>query len=346
MSLHRLIRVVGVVVLCLAVSLPVFAQWDAQAKGYSQFRYEYSDNAEDGDFDTRRIRLSWKDEVNDLGTMARVQVDFGDIIEGKNEVDPKDLWVWHPFGNGWSARFGLGNAEFGHDVPYSSSKRLPFERSYAARNFLPGERAIGLLATYEGAETPVTLDLQIFGGMNDWHDEPGFDDAESLLARVQYPLMEMGTVGASYMTSDVDLEMANAASSHGGSDSSVDPDLWGFHAFLNYGLFGFRGEYFDGDYLAFADDHASVYDADGWYAEVNYTPENSQVTPFYRYDEFNYSWDMAATQSDNEAETSRHTFGVAYEPWANNRLTLQVEDIDMESDDDTTVGVQWQVKYK
>lgn len=349
MSLHRLICVVGIVALCIAFALPAFAQWDPGVEGYAQFRYEYSDEADDGDFDARRVRLSWKDEVNDVGTMARVQIDVADLLEGEGqEIDPKDMWVWHPFTDAWSARVGFGDVMFGKDVEYSSSSRLPFERARATTSFFPSEKCLGVFVTFEGQDTTnLVVDLGLIDGMDAWH-RGDFEDAESFVVNAEIPFGEASVAGASYMTSSI--EVAGAAAAQDGSGTTdLDADVWGVH--VRYegvqrlaGL-AFQGEYYDGDWY----DHRAhaVYDADGWYATVEYTPDGSNVTPFYRYDEFNYSWPMHTDQEGgNEAEYSRHTFGVAYEPWDSNRLTLQIEDIDMESGDDTTVGVQWQVKYK
>jgi len=127
MSLHRFISVVGIVALCIAFALPAFAQWGPGIQGYGQFRYEYSDNADDGDFDARRVRLGWMDEINDVGTAACVKIDVGGLLgnDEDGDIDLKDAWVSHSFANGWSTRVGFGNAEFGHEVPYSSSERLP-----------------------------------------------------------------------------------------------------------------------------------------------------------------------------------------------------------------------------
>lgn len=335
------VKAVGIAALCLVFALPACAQWNPGMEGYAQFRYEYSDSADDGDFDTRRVRIGWHDQVNDEGTEARFMIGLGDLLAG-DEDDDVDLiyaWVSHPFENGWSTRLGFGEVRFGHDVPYSSSKRLPFERSRAASSFLPGVFGLGAMVSYEGENTPIQLDLQALDSMDAWHDNAVFSDAESFVARVQYPFDDSGLVGVSYMTSSIDLS--------GQSPADLGPDVWGFHLTRDWNRFGFRGEYFDGDWANLGDDTASIHNADGWYAQVHYMPEESAATPFYRYDEFNYSANMTTAQgTGGEAEYSRHTLGVAYEPWANNRLTLQVEDIDMDTDDDTTVGVQWQVIYK
>ncbi len=347
MSSHKLLCVVGIVALSIAFALPVFAQWDAGMEGYGQFRYMYSDSAEDSDFDARRVRVGWGGQVNEQGTTARVQFDIGDLLGNSDgeDVDLKDAWVMHPFTENWSTRLGFGSAEFGQDVPYSSSKRLPFERSMAARSFFPGERGLGALVTYAGPESSaVQLDLQVFDGMDEWHSINAFDDATSFLARLQYGFNDQGTIGASFMTSDIDVNFAQVA--QGSGNSGADADVWGFHLLYDYANLGFRGEYFDGDWVDYKNSF-NVYDADGWFAEVNYTPENSVVTPFYRYDEFGYSQNVAVAQKGGSAaEYVRHTVGVAYEPFANNRLTLQVEDIDAMGNEDTTVGVQWQVSYK
>lgn len=342
MSLRKTMCVVGIVAMFIAIALPAFAQWDPDVQGYSQFRYEYSDNDSDGDFDTRRVRLSWKDAINDEGTTVRVQLDFSDLLSGDgNKVSAKDIWVMHPFTEDWSALVGFTTVQFGYELEYSSSKRLPLERSKAARSFFPGERGIGAFLSFASAENSnVALNLNYIDGMDSW-ERGDFDDAESFIARVEVPFGNGSAAGVSYMTSDVDVTT--------GSGASFSPDLFGAHVRYNGGgngsAWAVQAEYYDGDWY----DHknVSIHDADGWYAQLEFTPEATPVTPFYRYDEFNYSQAMQATQSgSSEAEYSRHTFGVAYEPWSNNRVTLQVEDIDDVSDDDTTVGVQWQVIYK
>lgn len=330
MNLHRLIGVMGIA-LCMTLTLPAFAQWAPNVEGYAQFRYEYSDSEGDGDFDTRRVRLSWKDEVNDEGTMARIQIDLGDLLEDEGqEIDPKDLWVWHPFSESWSARFGYGDVMFGKDVEYSSSSRLPFERAVATTSFFPSEKCLGIFSTFEGQNgSNLVFDLGVIDGMDAWH-RGDFEDAESLVANVELPFGDGSTAGVSYMTSNIEVANVN---------DDLDSDVFGLH--VQYvgsgpteGFFG-QAEYYDGDWY----DHRaySVHAADGFYGLLAFTPEGSDATPFYRYDEFN---------AGDAADYSRHTFGVAYEPWASNRITLQVEDIEDGADEDTTVGIQWQVKYK
>ncbi|MGC9318476.1 MAG: porin [Armatimonadota bacterium] len=325
MSFRRLVCVVGMVALGPGCVLPAFA-WDPTPEGYAQFRYEYKDSEDDGDFDTRRVRLSWRDTVNDRGTTARIQFDVGDLFTGGgHEIDLKDAWVSHPFGNGWSTRVGYGDAEFGLDVPYSSSKRLPFERAKATREFLPGEKTLGVLFTWEGQEeSTVVVDLQVTDGMDAWSSDD--DDAESLIARVQVPL-EDSIVGVSYMTS-----------SREGDDYSVEPDLWGAHVRWEGETAGsnwaFQGEYFDGELF-----DGMMYDADGWYGLVEFSPQASDATVFYRYDE------LDASAQETAWSYERHTLGVAWDWMENNRLTFQVEDID-NADSETNWGLQWQVKYK
>lgn len=348
MSLRKLICMVGVTAVFAALALPASA-WEPAVQGYSQFRYEYSDSAGDGDFDTRRVRLSWKDEVNDLGTTVRVQLDFSDLLTGDgNSVSAKDIWVSHPFSASWSALVGFTTVPFGYELEYSSSKRLPFERSRAARSFFPGERGLGAFAAFSAQASPgVAVNLGLIDGMDAW-DRDGLDDAESFFARAEVPFGNGNVAGVSYMTSDIDLK-AVAAAQNGASGSGFSSDVFGAHVRYTTPAGGNRwalqAEYYDGDWY----DHRNyaLYDADGWYAQLEFHPTTTAVMPFYRYDEFNYSRPMSTTQEGGgQSEYSRHTFGVAYEPFANNRLTLQVEDIDTGSDDDTTVGVQWQVIYK
>lgn len=333
MRVRRTMIAMGVVALSVVFVLPALA-WEPTMQGYAQFRWEYSDLEDDGDFDTRRVRLSWKDTVNEQGTMARVQLDVGDLFEGGgHEIDLKDAWLSHPFSSGWTTRVGFGDAEFGLDNVYSSSSRLPFERSKANREFLPGEKALGVLFTYENPEvTPVVVDLQYADGMDSWADDD--DDSESFISRVQLPLDNDGLVGVSYM-----------ASTREGDGYDVDPDLWGAHVRYNgtdrLAGFAFQGEYYDGEFY-----DGAPYDADGWYGLLEYQPAESDSTLFYRYDELDgAAGGMQATQAGSGIDFERHTLGVAWDFMDSNRLTLQVEDIE-DGDSYTTFGVQWQVMYR
>ncbi|MFW6438182.1 MAG: porin, partial [Armatimonadota bacterium] len=196
MSAHRIVCVTGIAAMLAAVALPAFAQWAPDVNGYSQFRYEYSDADSDGDFDTRRVRLNWKDQINDLGTTVRVQLDFSDLLSGDgNEVNAKDIWVMHPFSEDWSGLVGFTTVRFGYELEYSSSKRLPLERSQAARSFFPGERGLGVYLGHAGSEDAnVNADLCYVDGMDSW-ERGDFDDAESLLARAEVPFGNSSVAG-------------------------------------------------------------------------------------------------------------------------------------------------------
>jgi len=236
---------------------------------------------------------------------------------------------------------------FGKDVEFSSSKRLAFERAEATRAFFPGEKCLGAFLTFKGQDSAnVVVDLGFVDGMDAWH-RGDFDDASSFVANVEIPFAEGSVAGISYMTSSIDVAGAAAAQS-GTTTMEFEPDVFGahvrYHGTGQMSGLALQAEYFDGDWY----NHKaySMLDADGWYATLEYTPQDAAVTPFYRYDEFNVSHNIATAQVGGEDEYVRHTIGVAYEPFANNRLTLQVEDIDDMGDEDTTVGLQWQVVYK
>lgn len=316
--------------LCLVVALPACAQWSPSVSGYSQFRYTYSDKDNDGDFDVRRARLNWRDKMNEAGTEFRIQLDFSDLPSGGGSVAIKDLWVSHPFDNGWSGLFGFATVRFGYELQYSSSRRLPFERSQAARSFFPGERGLGAFVSYKSPQSPnVRFDLAYLDGMDSW-DRGDFDDASSFVAKVEMPLSGGGAAGLSYMTSSVDVTT--------GGGQSFSPDVWGAHLRWNgssdAGNWGLQAEYYDGD-LYHHRNHI-VQSADGWYAQVEFSPANSSATPFYRFDEFNTA---------GSSGFSRHTLGCAFDVIEGNRFTLQIEDISAATND-TTVGVQWQVIYR
>lgn len=345
MSWHRAMMVLGAAALLVALTQPAMA-WDPKVNGYSQFRYEYSDSEGDGDFDTRRVRLNWKDTVNDEGTTFRIQLDFSDLLTGDGQsVSPKDIWVMQPWANGWSTLVGYTTVMFGYELEYSSSKRLPFERSRAARSFFPGERALGAAVTYAAPDSAgVVFDLEYVDGMDAW-DRDGVDDVESVIANVELPFGDGNVAGLSYMTSRIDLAPGGVQVAQDGSrGASLSPQVWGLHLAMSHAIgtagdLALQAEYYDGDWY----DHRAyeVYSADGWYAQLAFSPEDAELTPFYRYDEFSY-----VPADGGSSDYTRHTLGVAYEPMENNRLTLQIEDIEDRGSDDTTVGLQWQVSYK
>ena len=333
----------------IACAMPALAQ-ELSFEGFSQLRYTYSDKEGDGDFDTRRVRLGWTGKVNDAGTSARLMVDVGKLLSG-GEDDSVDLvyaWVAHPITEEWRVQFGYGLLQFGTDVCYSSAARVPFERSRAASAFFPGVFTLGLQLGYQPADSPLRLDLQLTDGMDAWHSPARFDDAETLLARARYLLGEGSEVGVSYVTSDVDLRPAALPAQDGGGES-FSPDAWGLYLLWNGEIEGagdlrLQAECFDGDWY----DHKAyrMQDADGWYGLVQLTPAGTDLTPFYRYDEFSYDAVSPAQSGSASSDYSRHTLGVAWEPLESNRFTLQIEDIDDRGVDDSTVGLQWQVSYR
>ncbi|MGD9496774.1 MAG: hypothetical protein AB7Y46_10770 [Armatimonadota bacterium] len=334
MSWQRLLCWAGTMALVMARA-PSAPAWEPQVTGYSQFRYTWNEDEEDGDFEARRIRLSWKDTLNDEGTTARIQLDLAGLIEEEdNEVELKDAWVSHPVSEAWQDWLGFGSVRFGYEVELSSSKRLPLERARVTRDFFPGERALGAAVrhTSNNGSGPV-IDVMFTNGMDKWHDDD--DEAQSFVARVIAPLGG-SEAGVSYMTSRRE-----------GESYDVEPDVWGVHV-RHDGTCGatswaFQGEYMEGEFVS----AGRYYDAHGWYALAEFPPAQSDATLFYRYDERERTAiSMPGEQNGGSDSYRRNTFGVAWDLLENSRLTVQVEDIEGTSADDTTVGVQWQVIYK
>lgn len=329
MAVRSRMIAVGLAVACLALAAPVFA-WDPPVTGYSQFRFNSGDSA-DEEFEIRRARLSWKDTVNNEGTTVRVQIDVAGLVEsgGDPEVEAKDIWVSHPWSEQFSTRLGFGSSMFGYEVEYSSSKRLAFERARVIRDFFPGERDLGVYGTWQGEA--VSVDLGFTNGMDKWHEDD--DSAHAFLARVRVPF-DGSEAGVSYMTAQREQD--------GGYD--VSPDVWGAHVRYHGGNgLAFQGEYLDGEFLS----GGTLYDADGWYGTVEYTPRAADTTIFYRYDERDRTpRSVAAAQEGATQSYRRHTLGVAWDFMKDNRLTLQIEDIDNNGSESTDFGLQWQVIYK
>jgi hypothetical protein len=296
---------------------------EIKVSGYTQARYNLFDDSmyKEDEFDLRRVRLKVKGPINDQGTVATLQVEFSGLDDhpaAEQEVVLRDARVDHPLGESWRARVGLAQMPFGFEVPYSSSNRLPLERSRVARVLFPSETDTGFYVTRtsHGGGDP-ELVLGYGNGIEAW------DDAKqrAALVRMQWPLPSDGVAGLSYM---------DASRTRDGTD--YDQDVLGAHLRWQWESgFAFQAEYYDGEFLG-----ADVY---GWYGQVEYAVPQSRWAGYYRYDVYD---DGRATPDDFD----RSTLGAAYELDAKQRLTLQVESLDNELGvSATNYGFQWQFKY-
>jgi len=292
-----------------------------EVSGYTQARYNFFDEAtgDDDEFDLRRVRLKFKGEIDEQGTVATLQIDLSKLDEsGSGEVGLKDATIAHPLGSQWSARLGYASTLFGFEVPYSSSSRLPFERSRAAKKLFPGERDTGLylIRAPQGHSGPEFL-VAYTDGLGDWEDEK----QSAFVTRLQWGLPGGGVAGVSYLKGD-----------RTPTTEEFDQDVLGVHAQWN-GSNGFnlQGEYYDGKLLGV--------DVDGWYGQAEYQFPGTAWTGYYRYDTFD--------DGDPEHDTySRNTFGAAYQLDKKQRVSLEVESLDTERRvSETNWGVQWQFKY-
>jgi hypothetical protein len=301
--------------------------------GYAQIRLNEYDSALDNSdgFDLRRVRLKCAGTLNGQGTRAVVQIDLSKLDDrDDNEVVLKDAFVQHPFTEEWSGRLGYTTVPFGFEEEYSASKRLPLERSKAARTFFSGDAETGLYALYTPREArSPELVLGYSNGLHDWGKAASNGDqdreAHAWLARVQWKLPHGGAAGVSYQSATRDRTV-------GGNPVSLDNNCLGAHLRWNgeRGL-GLQGEYYTGEILSV--------DSSGWYAQIEYAPGPHKVMPFYRYDEFE---DGIAGHSMYRA----HTLGAAYEHDKNGRVTVQWEQYDdLKGGNFGNFGLQYQFKY-
>jgi len=311
----------GVFVLLAAASGIGSAAGEIDVSGYTQARYNMFDDSmyKADEFDLRRVRVKFKGPINDQGTVATVQVDLSKLDEtGSGDVGLKDAIIEHPLSDEWRVRLGYSSVLFGFEVPYSSSSRLPFERSQAARKLFPGERDTGLyLIRRPTEESQPEVVVAFSDGLADWED----DEQQAFVARAQWGLGGKSVAGISYL---------NATRTQG--DEDFDQDVLGAHVRWNgpSGL-SLQGEYYDGTILDV--------DVDGWYGQVEYAFPASKWTGYYRYDVF----DDGKETSD---EYTRSTLGAAYQLDKNQRITLELEDLDNEKGvGATNWGIQWQFKY-
>ncbi len=318
---------IALLVVGMLVSVIVGAHADMTWSGYTQARYNFWDRDLDKprDFDLRRVRLKYAGTLNDRGTEAAVQVCLGNLDdrdEDDRRVVLKDAFVRHPLSGEWSARMGFTTIPFGFEEEYSSSKRLPFERSKAARSFFPGERETGFYLLSKPAKrgTP-QLALGYSNGMRDWNDE----ESHAWTARAQWPLPNHGVAGVSYTD-------ARRSRLDGEAQRDYDQNCLGAHLRWNFpsGL-ALQSEYFDGEILDV--------EAKGWYGQVEYAAGEKKAMPFYRYDVFDDGKPTSYTYK-------RHTVGAAWDFDKNQRVTVQVERYrDLKGGSYTDWGLQWQFKY-
>jgi phosphate-selective porin len=315
-SLWPLLAAVLLTALAASVGLA-----EIKVSGYTQARYNMFDDSmyKPDEFDLRRVRVKFKGAVNEQGTVATVQVDLSKLDEtGSGVVGLKDAIVEHPLGKDWRTRLGYSSVLFGFEVPYSSSRRLPFERSRAAKKLFPGERDTGIYFIRESANHGEPEFVVAYSdGMADWED----DEQSAFVGRIQWPLPNKGAAGISYMDG-----------SRTRGDEEYSQDVWGAHVRWN-GPSGFsaQAEYYDGKLLGT--------NVDGWYGQLEYAFPVSQWTGYYRYDTYD--------DGDPGHDTyKRNTFGAAYQLDKNQRISVELESLDNESGvSATNYGFQWLFKY-
>ncbi len=297
---------------------------DLDFGGYTQARYTVGPG-QAGDFDLRRVRLKVFGPIDSKEkTEVKFQVDLGKLDEGKRVIELKDAMLWHRFSDRVAARLGFSQMPFGLEVPESSSHRLPLERSHAAHELFPAERDTGLYFYYTPKrERRAHVALGVGTGIDKWRqpDASGVRDSRALavMVRVQWPQVRGGVAGASYI---------HATRVRQGT--RFENDIWGAHVRYHFstGLV-VKGECFAGRMLG-----APV---GGWYVQAAWMGHND-VLPYYRYDSYD--------DGTNPLVYRRHAVGLAYEVSDDTRLTLELDAVrDAQNRRQTTVSVQWQVKY-
>ena len=321
-----------VLIVSACLLLAGVARGDLELSGYTQARLNCHDSDLDkaDEFDLRRVRLKAKGPVNEDGTTVTVQVDLSKLDDpGGGDITFKDAKIEHTFSTRWHARLGYASVPFGIEVPYSSRKRLPLERSQAAKEFFPGERDNGLYFTHhpERPDQPA-LTVGYSNGLHKWRSADR--EAHALVVGVQWPLPNEGCAGISYMAATRTRQDADTQ-----QNIRYDNDVWGAHMRWNgedaLSIFSFQGETYHGKLLGV--------DASGWYTMGEATPPNVPATLFYRYDRFN--------DGDPAHQVyRRHTAGVASEPAENTRITLQWENYHHYTGRAySSYALQWQANY-
>lgn len=307
------------------------AMGDPEWSGYVQARLNFYDgdlNKAD-EFDLRRVRLKSKWPVNDDGTVVTVQFGLSALDDpGGGSVALKDAKIEHRFSRQWHARLGYASIPFGFEVPYSSSKRLPLERSHAAKEFFPGERDNGLYFIYRPDRTDrPRLTVGYSNGPHKWRNTD--QQTHALVLAARWPLPNAGCAGVSYMDATRVRQDPNTQ-----QNVRIDNSVWNAYVRCNgkgdSGSLAFQGETYWGKLLGV--------EASGWYVMGEVAPRNVPATFFYRYDRFG--------DKGPEPTYRRHTAGAAAETADNVRITVQWENYrGTDGRAYTNYAFQWQVKH-
>ncbi len=310
-----------------AVGFSTLAHAEFTMSGYTQVDYAIHEDSDGDQFDIRRARLKGKGKLNDEGTTAVVQIDLSKLDNDGGDVVLKDAYVSHPFSEEWSVRVGLSAHPLGHEVEYSSSRRPWMERSMGAKEFAPGEQDLGIYLTRQsrGDWNPEFV-VGYSNGMDKWHKK-GAPDADSFLVRADFPFGNGSFVGATWRSASQDDQIATAAKQ---AAAELDEDCFNLHLVFNANAdLSLWGEYYDGQ--------VNGIDADAWYVGLVHDLPESDVTVFYRYDQY------SETGAD---DYDRHVIGGYWELATNQRITLEIDSYDDGGDDATDVLFRWQFKYK
>ncbi|MHB8997356.1 MAG: porin [Armatimonadota bacterium] len=336
-----LFRVMGMIAISVMLTTMAHAEW--KWSGYSQLRYNWWDEDlnkdNDSAFQIRRARLKVEGQVNPDTTIT-LQADFAKLIDDENgsgDVELKDALITRKLNENWFATAGYTTTPFGFEVPTSDSVLWALERSRVADALFPGQRDTGLYVHYRPSKRGVPqVDLGYGNGLHSWYDANSAGDEDSnshaWVARANWSLPNKSFAGASYM-------MADRTRTIGGVDYDFNnQDVFGLHARYNFANnLTTVAEYFDGHQPALVGGLPVNQSVSGWYALAAYTLKDKPITPYYRYDTYDFG---------GADDYARNTIGVLWDRSKTERFTLQFEDgDDGKGVDFSNFAVQWQVKY-
>jgi hypothetical protein len=309
--------------------------------GYTQARWlYYPDGDPSNEFMVRRAKIKMSAHPTERSE-AEIQLDMG---EGDATV--QDAWVQYdltPAGD-WRVRAGQQNVPFGLETPQSSSVRLPLERNWVSRRFVPGERDTGVCFFWTSPEDHALFDqvkktglgegdygnvaIGFFNGQG--RNEPEVNGSKHIAIRLSKPFKVDDRVieaGATYY--------GGKYHSAAGEGADFDEYLVGLHAYLPPDPWGVQTEVFKGK--------TEGDDLDGYYVTGMYRP-CEQGTAFVRYDTYNGS--RKGKGLGNVYDRDRWCIGYAHMLDAKTKVTLEydLEDAADGSGQDL-LGLQMQVGY-
>ncbi len=325
-----------------------------QWRGWSQIRAIDQLDGGDDDLQLTRARLigeKWLDDHTRIFIHANES-----WVDEEWSFSWIDAYVGVRWDERWRSNIGLAHVPFGFDNIQPTFARVPLQQSMLASRTMPGKRDVGvyvsysspeasrrfaeLLNAYHGSGNHGLFALGIYGGMGRT-DNPE-DGTAHLSLRAAVPLTAggetIGEAGTSFFTGKY------ATRSAAGDRVRIEDEQWGAHLFLAPRPFGLQAEYLTGTMPGLAATGETMARSnDGWYA-MGLWEAKEGVTVFLRAQEFD-GWVKRRDAQPAPFDYDARTLGVRWDATADTAVTLEYDDVTLNSNARDFWALQWQQMY-